>query len=162
MRLATRMLGLPVQGKSLHLTRASGLWGVTDNGKEPSEWKVVPYATVGTSEEFIEFFSGELLELVDASNIHGADRDKLKDSIMTILTEGLMPAFEHLRKIRSAVVSAVPELNRKHTMRILLKASRVPNNTRRRTHRWHAAPNQVTGSRLHSNLPKTQIDLTGQ
>jgi hypothetical protein len=102
-----------VQGKSLHLTRDAGIWSITDNGKEPSEWRVVPYATVGTSEEFIEFFSGELLELVDASNIHGAGRDKLKESIMTILTEGLMPAFEHLRKIRTSVVSPVPELNRK-------------------------------------------------
>lgn len=105
--------GAFVQGKSLHLTRSSDLWSVTDNGKDPSEWDVVHYATMGTSEEFIEFFSGELLELVDASNIHGADRDKLKGSILTILTEGLMPAFEHLRKIRLSAISVVPELNRK-------------------------------------------------
>jgi hypothetical protein len=113
MGMDEKIKGAFVPGKSLHLTRYSGLWSVTDNGKEPSEWKVIPFATVGTSEEFIEFFSGELLELVDASNIHGADRDALKESIMTILTEGLMRAFEHLRKIRSSVVSAVPELNRK-------------------------------------------------
>jgi hypothetical protein len=108
-----KITGAFVQGKSLHVTRGSGIWSVTNNGKEPSEWKVIPYVAVGTSEEFIEFFSGELLELVDASNIHGADRDKLKESIMTLLTEGLMRAFEHLRKIRSSAVSPVPELNRK-------------------------------------------------
>jgi hypothetical protein len=111
--MGEKIKGASVQGDALHLTRDSSLWSVTDNGKEPSEWKVVHYAAVGTSEEFVEFFSGELLELVDASNIHGADRDALKNSIMTILTEGLMPAFEHLRKIRSSAASPVPELNRK-------------------------------------------------
>ena len=105
--------GAFVKGKSLYFTRGSEIWSVTDNGKEPSEWKVTPYAAVGTSEEFIEFFSGEVLELVDASNIHGAERDRLKESVMTLLTEGLMPAFEHLRKIRSSAVSPTPELNRK-------------------------------------------------
>jgi hypothetical protein len=102
-----------VQGDSLHLTRNSSVWSVTDNGKEPNEWKIVHYAAVGTSEEFIDFFSGELLELVDASAIYGSDRDKLKNSILTTLTEGLMPAFEQLKKVRLSLASPVPEINRK-------------------------------------------------
>ena len=71
------------------------------------------FANVGTSEEFIETFSGELLELVDASHIHGAKRDAVKNAIMTVLTEGLMPAFERLRQIRASVTTSLPELNRR-------------------------------------------------
>jgi hypothetical protein len=57
--------------------------------------------------------SGELLELVDASHIFGAERDAVKAAIMTILVEGLMPAFEHLRKIRLSFSNPIPELNRR-------------------------------------------------
>jgi hypothetical protein len=86
---------------------------VTDNGKEPNEWPVVHFANVGTSEEFVEVFSEELLEPVDASHILGAERDAVKAAIMTVLVEGLMPAFEHQRKIRLSVSNSIPELNRR-------------------------------------------------
>jgi hypothetical protein len=108
-----KIKGAFVHGNSLHLTRDSSVWSIKSNGKEPNEWTAVHYAAVGTSEEFIDFFSGELLELVDASTIYGSDREKLKNSIMTILTEGLMPAFEQLKRIRLSLVSTVPEINRK-------------------------------------------------
>jgi hypothetical protein len=104
--------GTFVKDNALHCLKGSGVWSVTDNGKEPNEWKMVHFANVGTSEEFIETFSGEILELVDASMIVGADRDAVKNAIMTVLLEGLMPAFEHLRKIRLSVTDPLPELNR--------------------------------------------------
>ncbi len=103
-----------VKDDSLHFVRGSDVWSVkAEEGKEPNQWQMVHFANVGTSEEFIETFSGELLELLDASRIHGIERDAAKNAIMTVLTEGLMPAFEHLRKIRVSVTNSVPELNRR-------------------------------------------------
>lgn len=105
--------GALVKDDALHLLRGSNVWSVKDNSKEPSEWTKVHFANVGTSEEFVELFSGELLELVDASTIFGAEREAVKNAIMAILIEGLMPAFEHLRKIRLSVSVPIPELNRR-------------------------------------------------
>jgi hypothetical protein len=103
-----------VKDDSLHFVRGSDVWSVkAEEGKEPNQWQMVHFANVGTSEEFIETFSGELLELVDASHIHGAERDAVKNAIMTVLTEGLMPAFERLRQIRASVTTSLPELNRR-------------------------------------------------
>ena len=94
------------QGDSLHFVRDGEVLSVkAQDGKEPNEWTVIHFANVGTSEVFVEAFSGELLELVDASSIHGAERDALKNAIMTVLLEGLMPAFEHLKKIRTSIAS---------------------------------------------------------
>lgn len=84
----------------------------TDNGQEPNKWKVVHYANVGCSEEFVECFSGELLELIDASMIFDPERQELKEAILTILMEGLIPAFEHLKKIRASIGQQMPVLNR--------------------------------------------------
>jgi len=37
----------------------------------------------------------------------------LKDAILIVSMEGLMPAFEHLKKIRASVSQQMPELNRR-------------------------------------------------
>jgi len=112
-KMADEIKGVFVKDNALHFVRGSDVWSVKDNGKEPSEWTKVHFANVGTSEEFVELFSGEFLELVDASTIFGAEREAVKNAIMTILIEGLMPAFEHLRQIRLSVSTPVPELNRR-------------------------------------------------
>ena len=81
---------------SLHFVRGADVLSVkAEEGKEPNQWKVIHFANVGTSEEFIETFSGEILELADGSLIFGEERDAVKNAIMTVVTEGLMPAFEH-------------------------------------------------------------------
>jgi hypothetical protein len=46
---------------------------------------MVHFANVGTSEEFIETFSGEILELVDGSLIFGEEREAVKNAIMTVV-----------------------------------------------------------------------------
>lgn len=98
----------------LHFVRGGDTWSVkSEEGKEPNQWKVTRFANVGTSEEFLESFTGEILELVDASMIFDDERDAVKNAIMTILLEGLMPAFEHLRKIRLSASTPIPELNRR-------------------------------------------------
>jgi len=105
--------GMFVKDNVLHIVQGSQVVQVTNNGKEPNEWPQVQFATVGASEEFIEVFSGELLELLGASFIFGEERDAVKAAITTVLVEGLMPAFEHLRKIRLSVTHRIPELNRR-------------------------------------------------
>ena len=48
-----------VKDDALHLVRGADVWSVkSEEGKEPNEWKMVHFANVGTSEEFIETFSG--------------------------------------------------------------------------------------------------------
>jgi hypothetical protein len=87
-----------VKDETLHLVRGADVWSVkAEHGKEPNEWKMVHSANVGTSEEFIETFSGEILERVDGSLIF-EERESVKNAIMTIVVEGLMPAFEHLKR----------------------------------------------------------------
>ena len=67
-----------------------------------------------TSEEFIETFSGEILELVDGSLIFGEERGIWsKTQSRPLSSRGLMPAFEHLKKIRASVATPLPELNRR-------------------------------------------------
>jgi hypothetical protein len=102
-----------VSDKSLHVARGSDIWSFKDNGKEPNEWDKVHFSDKGTSEPFVEFFCGEMMELIDASTIYGENRQKLKKSIITILTDGLLPAFVQLAKIRSSVSIPVPELDRR-------------------------------------------------
>jgi hypothetical protein len=111
--MADKIKGVFVKDDALHIVCGSEVWSVKDNGKEPNQWPKVHFANVGTSEEFVDLFSGECLELVDGSAIFGDERKAVKDAIMTTLIEGLMPAFEHLRKIRQSISTPLPELNRR-------------------------------------------------
>jgi hypothetical protein len=101
-----------VNDDALHVVRGSEVWRFKDNGKEPSQWERVQFTDGGASEEFVEFFTGELLELLDASALYGNEREAVKDAIKSTLVEGLMRSFEHLRKIRQSVSVHIPELNR--------------------------------------------------
>jgi hypothetical protein len=72
------------------------------------------FADIGVSEEFVMQLVTEMPELVDASTIYGPKRKELKEAILAISFDGLMPAFEDLKKIRALGSHAIPELNRKH------------------------------------------------
>jgi hypothetical protein len=85
---------------------------IRDNGGPPNTWKPTLFAHIGGNEEFVIQLMSEMCELVDASMIYGDEREKLKEAILIISMEGLMPAFEHLKKIR-ALTGQEPELNRK-------------------------------------------------
>src|ERR1700761_6650750 len=103
-------------GKTLHLVRGSDVWSVTAvEGKEPNEWPVTKFANMGASEEFFVMFSEELPELLNSTQIYGDEREAVKAAITTILTDGLMPAFDKLREIRASVSTPLPELNRRQT-----------------------------------------------
>jgi|GEM_PF-1845078 len=103
-----------VKDNALHFVRGSDVWSVkTVEGKEPCDWPKVHFANVGVSEEFVEQSFGEFMELLDATAIYGSERDAIKSAITAVLVEGLMLAFEHLRKIRQLASVPVPELNRR-------------------------------------------------
>jgi hypothetical protein len=110
--MADKIKDVFVKDGALHAVCGSEIWRVKDNRGEPNQWPKVPFANFGSSEEFVELFSGEFLELVDASAICDDRRKAVKDAIMTTLIEGLMRAFEHLREIRQSVSTPPPELNR--------------------------------------------------
>lgn len=71
------------------------------------------FAHIGGAEPFVQELIEEMPTLVDAGMIDGAKREDVKRAILAISFEGLMPAFEHLKRIRAAVGKRVPELNRK-------------------------------------------------
>jgi hypothetical protein len=82
-------------------------------GKPPNQWTPMHFANIGTSEEFVQQLTLEMCELVNGTMILGPKRDDVIHAIMTISTEGVMPAFEHLKSIRASVMQPMPVLNRK-------------------------------------------------
>ena len=92
-----------VNDDALHVVRGSEVWRFTDNGKELYQRERVQFTDGGASEEFVNFFTGELVELLEASAVYGAELEAVKDAIKTTLVAGLMRSFEHLRKIHQSV-----------------------------------------------------------
>jgi len=81
---------------------------------EPSSWKVVHFADVGTSELFVYRLSIEIPKLLDASSILEPGRAKTKEAIAALVNDGFLPAFLSLRKIRAlASQPPLPVLNRR-------------------------------------------------
>jgi hypothetical protein len=71
------------------------------------------FANVGGSEAFVQQLMEEMPTLVDAGTLPDPKRSQVKDAILTISLEGLLPAFEHLKKIKASTKDSIPELNRK-------------------------------------------------
>jgi hypothetical protein len=71
------------------------------------------FADIGASEEFVQQLMLEMAELIGGTMIPEPKREEVKHAIMTISVEGLMPAFEHLKRIRASVTEQMPVLNRK-------------------------------------------------
>jgi hypothetical protein len=86
---------------------------IDDPKGEPNKWKLKHFANISGSEEFVLQFMVELPGLIEASTIYDDSREKLIFAIRAIAIEGLMPAFEDLKKIRSSRCEQVPELNRR-------------------------------------------------
>ena len=84
-----------------------------DSGGPPSGWKIQLFANISGSEPFVVQVAIQMTELVDASMIPEAKRDELREAILAITFDGLMPAFEHLKQIRASARENVPELNRR-------------------------------------------------
>jgi hypothetical protein len=80
-------------------------------GEEPNKWPVTKVADIEGDEPFVKGIR-DFLPVVDASTIYEPERTQVKDAIMSILMDGLMPAFLELRRIRESVGKDVPLMNR--------------------------------------------------
>lgn len=73
----------------------------------PKDWKVAPFASVGTDEAFVREIL-EVEEILQGTLIDGSQREQVKNAIMTILMDGLVPAFMELRAIRAPETAKLP------------------------------------------------------
>lgn len=76
-------------------------------GQEPNKWKVEKFAEIGWDEKFVRDMC-ELKTILDATLIFDQQREDANNAIMTILTDGLMPAFAELGKIRAFDGKSLP------------------------------------------------------
>jgi hypothetical protein len=80
-------------------------------GEEPYKWKVIKVADIGGDEEFTKQML-ELSTVLEAGMIEGTQREEVKHALVSILIDGLMPAFLKLEEIRASVGQAMPLMNR--------------------------------------------------
>lgn len=77
----------------------------------PNQWKVALYANVGNEEEFVNCML-EIAKLVDGTDIFDPQRGRVKEAILSIMMDGLIPAFLELRQIRESVSRVMPLMDR--------------------------------------------------
>ena len=108
-----RITGMVQYGKSLAILTESSIVVTHDNGKEPNEWPKEVFSDVGTNDEFVRQFADEFMELMDATSIFDPKRQDIKDALMVLLIEGLLPAYVRLNEIRGSTGQLIPVLNRR-------------------------------------------------
>jgi hypothetical protein len=91
-------------GGKLYLHTDSGLHTLKNNGREPRDWDKDHFSSTPGDSPFMAFFFDELQDLVKTSAIFDQDRQELVDTIMVMVTEGFLPAYEDLRAIRAMTV----------------------------------------------------------
>jgi hypothetical protein len=84
----------------------------SEMGKEPRDWKIEKFANISGDEKFVRDMC-ELKEVLNATLIFGREREDATDAILTVLFDGLMPAFQELEKIRAAEGKEIPILDRR-------------------------------------------------
>jgi hypothetical protein len=111
--MAGRITGMVRYGKSLAILTESSIVVTRDNGKEPNEWPREVFSEVGTNGEFVRQFADEFMDLMGATSIFDPERQEVKDALMVLLIEGLLPAYVRLREIRGSTGQHIPILNRR-------------------------------------------------
>ena len=111
--MAERITGIVGYGKSLALLTATSIVVTHNNGKEPKHWPQEVFAFIGTNDEFVRQLAIEFMELLGATNFPEPRRAEIKSTIMVLLIEGLLPAYERLREIRALSGKQIPVLNRR-------------------------------------------------
>jgi hypothetical protein len=81
-------------------------------GEEPNKWKVEKFAEIGWDNKFVRDIC-ELCTILNATLIFDQQREDMNNAIMTILTDGLMPAFTELKKIRAFDGKPLPMMDRR-------------------------------------------------
>lgn len=79
-------------------------------GQEPNKWTMAKFADIGAGEEFVKGML-DVTPVLDAGTIEEPTRAKVKEAILAILIEGLMPAFLELRQIRDSAGTPLPLLD---------------------------------------------------
>ena len=108
-----RITGMVRYGISLAILAESSIVVTHDNGKEPNEWPREVFSEVGTNDEFVRQLADEFMELMGATSIFDPERQEVKDALMVLLIEGLLPAYVRLREIRGSTGRQIPVLNRR-------------------------------------------------
>jgi hypothetical protein len=81
-------------------------------GREPNKWEVHHFANVGTGEPFVQGML-DLDPVVGACRFSESECKEVKETINSVLIDGLMPAFLELRQIRESVSNTtMPVLDR--------------------------------------------------
>jgi hypothetical protein len=73
----------------------------------PKDWQLAHFANVGTDETFMREML-EIEQILQGTLIEGPQREEAKSAIMTILLDGLIPAFMELRTIRAPETVKLP------------------------------------------------------
>jgi hypothetical protein len=81
-------------------------------GEHPRNWKIEKFAEIGWDERFVRDMC-ELRRILYATTIPDPQREAVNDAIMIVLTDGLMPAFSELEKIRASEGKAMPVMDRR-------------------------------------------------
>ena len=76
-------------------------------GEEPHKWKVETFANIDGNEIFIRHIN-ELCEILGATSIRDQQREDAKYAILSVLFDGLMPAFAELQKIKTLEEKSLP------------------------------------------------------
>ncbi len=110
--MSGRITGMVAYGRSLAMLTESSIVLVHNNGKEPNQWPQEIFSSVGTNDEFVWQFV-EFMGYIGAARFSEAQKSNIKKAIMTVLVEGLLPTYEHLRLIRAFNGKQIPLLNRR-------------------------------------------------
>jgi hypothetical protein len=70
--------GIVGAGGKLYLRTESGLHTLKNNGKEPRDWDKAQFSSTPGESPFMEFFFGEIYDLVSTSTVDGKDREELR------------------------------------------------------------------------------------
>jgi hypothetical protein len=83
---------------------------LSDEMKEPNQWTFRKFADVGTGEPFVKTFL-ELFDYLDGTLIPEPQREKARDAMGNVLTDGLIPTFLELRELQKAAGTDLPLVN---------------------------------------------------
>jgi hypothetical protein len=91
-------------------TVVMSIYRIKNPDEEPHRWKTEKFAEIDGNEMLVRHVT-EPCEIVNATLIVEQQREDVKSCIMSILVDGLMPAFGELRKIRDARARALPSMD---------------------------------------------------
>jgi len=81
------------------------------DGLPPNKWPVEHVADVDYDEPFVKDIM-EISPVVDATSLSSEEREAVKHAIVSVVMDGLVPAFLDLRQIRMSVGKKIPIINR--------------------------------------------------